>query len=491
MTQSEFRAQLLASICKDDLATFVEETSGYKLHAWQLLLCERLQKLKDQKGQRLLIHAPPQVGKSQIVSKRFPAWLVWNDKTTRVILAAYNKTHAGGLIESAKNAGLHEVLQGEIEWAKSNADDGTFTKERLKLNDAQPSIIGVGLDSGFTGKNASTLIVDDPYPNADHARSEAYNRSVRSFWEETAEPRLMANPDANVVVMFHRYHEQDIVGYLKTRGDWEEITFPAIADGNPNDPTNRQIGELLSPFHTEEGLLKKQEDDPKTFAGQFQGNPIAEGEKLFEPWMFDDRLIEPRECPNLSKWYRGVDTATSDKQSADDSATVKLAHDVQGNCFIRMPLTKKVNPAHLNEWMESLILQDLTTMTIVEEHNAGYGVVAYFQRLPAYRHLVKGQKITGAQGGKRQRALVLADLARQRKVYIVKEGEYQKYLDQLYAFTGTVPGEKDDLIDATTVIQTFIKEQKSAYEQIKVQNPYNPSNSPSARAFARLQASER
>ena len=212
MNISDVERQLRSEIAKESLSDFVEETSGYKLHPWQLILCDRLEKLKDQKGQRLLIHAPPQVGKSQIVSKRFPAWLVWRNKTIRIILAAYNKTHAGGLIDSAKNAGLHEVVQGAIEWAKSNADDGTFTKERLSLNDAQPSIIGVGLDSSFTGKNADLLILDDPYPNAEAARSEAYNRSVRSFWEETAEPRLMANPDSNVVVMFHRYHENDIVG---------------------------------------------------------------------------------------------------------------------------------------------------------------------------------------------------------------------------------------------------------------------------------------
>jgi hypothetical protein len=301
----------------------------------------------------------------------------------------------------------------------------------------------------------------------------------------------MAN-NSNVVVMFHRYHENDIAGYLMSKGDWEIITFPAIADGNPSDPTDREIGEVLSPrCHTIEALLKKQADDPKTFAGQFQGNPIAEGEKLFEPWMFEDRLIEPHQCPRLTKWYRGVDTATSDKQSADESGTAKVAYDQVGNCFIRVPQTKRVNPAHLNEWMESLIVGDMTTMTIVEEHNAGYGVVSYFQRLPAYRHLVKGQQIGARQGGKRQRALVLADLARQRKVFIVKECQYEKLLDQLYAFTGTVPGEKDDLIDAVTVVQTFIKEQKSEYEPVAIKNPYAHVNSPSAKRFAAAIAREK
>jgi hypothetical protein len=487
--------QIVMAQCWHSLDRFVEETSAISLHPWQKILCARLERLADEKGQRILIHAPPQVGKSQIVSKRFPAWLLWHNKLHRIILAAYNQTHALGLIDSAKNSAYHEIVRlsnHPIEWLKSNQGEGSYTRERYELNDAQPSLIGVGLDAGFTGRNADCLIIDDPYPNADAARSEAYNRSVRSFWNETAEPRLMANPDANVVVMFHRYHEHDIAGYLMRRfSDWEIMTFPAIADGNPHDPTFRSVCELLSPFHTLADLTKKQDDDPKTFAGQFQGNPVADGERLFEPDMFMDRLIEPYQCPPLKTWYRGLDTATSDKQSADDSATVKVAYDPNGDLYIRMPKTRKLNPAQLNEWMESIVVGDPFTTVIVEGHNAGFGVVGYLQRQPIYAKLVHLQMINAAHGGKRQRALILADLARRRKVYIVKEGEYEKLLDQLYGFTGSGPNEQDDLIDAITVVQTFLKERKSTYEKIESYNPYNPQSRPSAKKFADFQAKER
>ncbi len=461
-----FRHQLKTSMARESLASFVELTSGFRLHPWQKILCDRLQRLSSEKGQRLLISAPPQVGKSQIVSKRFPAWLVWRNKTIRIILAAYNKTHSGGLIDSAKAAALHEVVASSFDpilWVKSNDDDGTFSCERMALNDAQPSLIGVGLDSGFTGKNADLLLIDDPYPNAEDARSEGHNRKVRSFWEETAEPRLMANPDSNVVVMFHRYHENDIAGYLMKKGEWEVITFPALADGDPYDPTERRLGETLSPFHSRDWLLKKQAEDPKTFAGQFQGKPLAEGERLFEPWMFEERFVDPMKVPPLSPWFRGVDTAYEEKAYSDHSATVRCAFDSAGNLWLRGFESKKLQPGQMVEWMEALAEREGRSIQwVVEKHNAEFAVIDRLRRLG---FSVIGQKIGAAEGSKLQRAFVLHDLAYAKKVFVVQEGAWQDFMAQLFGFTGDPRlKEKDDLIDAVTVVTTYLRETQSTVE---------------------------
>lgn len=451
--------------CRRSLARYVSETSGFQLHPWQLLLCDRLQKLSTQTGQRILIHAPPQVGKSAVLSKRLPAWLIWQNPKIRIIIAAYNKIHAGALIDSSKKAALHSILGGAIEWAKANMDDGCFTPERLALNDAQPSLIGVGLDSSFTGKNADLLIVDDPYPNAEASRSDAYNRVVRSFWEETAEPRLMANPEANVVVMFHRYHENDIAGYLMERGDWEVICFPAIADGDLFDPTGRERGELLSPFHTLEVLLAKQAGDPKTFAGQFQGKPIAEGERMFEPWMFEDRFLEPTRVPSLRTWYRGVDTAMSDKAYADCSATARVAFDDAGNLYLRGFGKRRLTPGPLVDWMETMALRESRVQPWICEMQTNGSAVA--DRLMRLGFPVVRQKVQGAQGGKRERAFTLHTLAYARKVYIVKEGQWEDFMQELWSFTGDPKlGETDDLIDAVSVVLTYLKEVPSQREDV-------------------------
>jgi phage terminase large subunit-like protein len=407
----------------------------------------------------------------------------------RIVIVTYNEDFARRFYDAITSS-MVEIRRHYPEFdLKGNMSTGLVTTERAKLSDGTSSIVFTTIGIGFTGLGCDDVIIDDPYRGLEDATSASYRETVESFFVNKLMSRI--NAETNIYLMYHAWAVGDIGDYAVKKYDFKPVRFPEIADGGLDDPTGREPGEFLSPRMNEGLTLSLRDSDPKMFASMFQGIPISEGERLFEPWMFEDRIIEPYQCPKLTKWYRGVDTATKDKQSADDSATAKIAYDQAGNCFIRMPMTRKVNPAHLNEWMESLIVGDLTTMTIVEEHNAGYGVIAYFQRLPAYRQLVKGQQITAAQGGKRQRALVLADLARQRKVFIVKECEWEKLLDQLYAFTGTVPGEKDDLIDAITVVQTFIKEQKSDYEPILAVNPYNPMNSPSARRLVELKARER
>lgn len=453
---------------------FVVGTSGFELHAWQKLLTKRLEDLAEQKGQRLMVAAPPQVGKSQIVSKRYPAWLVWRQPKIRIILAAYNKMHACSLIEAAKNTTLHPIIQDSkspVKWGKSSEDEGSYTLQRMGLNDAQPSLLGVGLDSGFTGRNADLLVLDDPYSNAESARSAADNRRIRSFWEETAEPRLMANPDANVVVMFHRYHEDDIAGYLLRKDKWEVMNFPALADGDPNDPTGRAEGEVLSPFHDREWLLRKQQDDPKTFAGQFQGKPLAEGERLFEPWMFEERFVEPDRVPVLSPWYRGVDTAYEVRSYADQTATVRCAYDMHGNLWLRGFETERRQPGEMVEWMERIAERETrSTQWVVEQHNAGFAVIDRLRRLG---FSVIAQKIGAAQGSKLQRAFTLHNLAYARKVYIVKDGNWEAFMSQLYGFTGDPKlKERDDLIDAVTVVTTHLRETKSTSSVIVPPNRY-------------------
>jgi len=262
-------------------------------------------------------------------------------------------------------------------------------------------------------------------------------------------------------------------------GDWGSFTRPTS-----NNPyiSNDEIESM----RTEPGMTER------AFLQEVEAQFLADEGEVFAAWMFEDRIVEPNQVPNFVRWYRGFDTATGDKSWNDDTATVKVCYDQIGNMWLRGFKTKKLTPAELNNWAKEIILGDgLTTYQVIEAHNTGYGIAGFLQRQPGYEKLINLQKIGRAQGGKRQRAGILASMAEDKKVYIVKEGEYQKFYDQLLNFTGYVDGEQDDLIDAVSVVTTFIKEQKSAYEQIKVTNPYNPSNSPSARAFARLQASER
>ena len=251
-------------------------------------------------------------------------------------------------------------------------------------------------------------------------------------------------------------------------GDWGSFTQPT--SNNPYISDDEIEAMRVEPGMTDRAFLQEVE-------AQF----LADEGEVFSAWMFEDRFIEPNQAPVLSRWYRGFDTATGDKQWNDDTATAKAAYDQFGNLWIRGFKTKKLNPAQLNNWAQEVIESDgLGVNHIIEAHNTGYGIAGFMQRQPGYKSLINLQKIGKAQGGKRQRAGILAALAEDRKVYIVKEGEYLKFFDQLLNFTGYVDGEQDDLIDAVTVITTFLKESKSSNvsDERTIPNKYLHTNSP-------------
>lgn len=312
-------------LARRKLGHYVELTSNITLHRWQWDLCEILERFRHEEALRLLIHGPPQFGKSIILTKRLPAWLLGHRPDRRQVIAAYNVTHATTLsatVRDAMRGHLHrEVFPDPAGWIVEPSSEGEFfTELRKSRNDAQRSMRALGLQSGFTGSGADDVFIDDPYASADEARSETVNAKTIRFWTETAKPRI--NDETNVALMFHRYHESDMAGVLLETGKWEELRFPAIADDQGGDPTRqwRGIGEPLSPIRSIEFLEEIRAADPYVFAGQFQGRPRPDTGGLFPEGCFNYIDFPPR----YTRWVRFWDLAVSAKQTADYTAGVLI-----------------------------------------------------------------------------------------------------------------------------------------------------------------------
>lgn len=275
------------------LAEFVERTSFLRLDEWQVNLCERLEEIAAGKGRRVAIHAPPQFGKSIIVSQRFPAWLLARDPLHRIKLACYNVTH------STRFARIVRDVMQSAEYREMFPDVGLrvpgitsaeewSTRARAQLRDAQPSFKALGLATGFVGQGADTLLIDDPYSSPEEAYSEIINNKVYGFWTDTAKPRL--TEEANVILMFHRYTENDLAGRVLEEGDWDLLRYAAIADGDYShpvsdsrwgDPMGRPEGVPLSPRFSSE-YYQRQASNSYVWLSQFQGRPTAKTGAFFK-----------------------------------------------------------------------------------------------------------------------------------------------------------------------------------------------------------------
>lgn len=299
---------------------FCEATLNFKLHDWQKIVTERLGRLDEEEGARIIIHAPPQYGKSIITSQRLPAWLMGRNPLRRVGLACYNISHASNFGDVVKNLMVspeYDDIFPRVQMPRVASGESFALPARKSLSDGTMSWVAMGLLTGFVGRGfgpGDCLIIDDPYASPDQALSEATNEAVWRWWAHTAKVRVDAK--ANVVVFFHRYHEDDFAGRLIAEGGWEQYRFPAIADDGENDPTGRKEGELLSPMRTREFLETLRERDPQMFLGQFQGRPRpVEGAFIKREW-----LREESDPPKFHRVCRFWDLAVSTRTRGDYTA---------------------------------------------------------------------------------------------------------------------------------------------------------------------------
>lgn len=307
------------------LADFVESTSGLILEPWQKHMCKRLQMLTYQKGQRILLHKPPQHGGSVIVSQRLPAYLIGDNPYKRVRLACYNIEHA------TKFTAINKAIMQSPEYrtifkdsdliVPAKSSDAEFsTAGRKKLRDAQSSLMALGLATGFVGQGADDLIIDDPYASPQAAASPAIRASTWTFWTGSARVRIDEN--TNVIVMFHRYGEEDFAGQLieeeglkQEGGKWELISYRAEWDGDERlevggkDPVDRKVGQYLSPRKASQPeYYKEQKRNIKVWESQFQGKPSTADGSTFLVRKFD---IVPKVPVPLQKVCFAWDLASS------------------------------------------------------------------------------------------------------------------------------------------------------------------------------------
>lgn len=306
-------------------------------------------------GSRVAIHAPPQFGKSIIISQSYPAWVLGWDPMHRFRLATYNVFHSGRfsrvIIHLLKSPEHRELFPGSesqlpakhkvVEWS---------TNARTAHPDGQASFTALGLQSGFTGTGYDTLLMDDPYKGMEEALSEVIRDKTWRFWTDTAAVR--AQEHSNVFIMFHRYHQDDMGGRAILTGDFELWRYAAQADGDYSDeelgsdvkfpdPLNRQEGEYLSPRFGEPYYLRQKKNE-QVWYSMFQGRPSAKTGKMFNVSLL--KPIARAQVPNIIHRVRAWDNAATEGAGAF-TAGVDMGVDASGRIYLFDVERKQVGTA--------------------------------------------------------------------------------------------------------------------------------------------------
>lgn len=233
-----------------DYARFTNR--AYRPAAHHDLIAQALEEVERGSVKRLMIFMPPRHGKSELASRRFPAWALGRSPDRSIIAASYNSDLAGDFGRDVRNivaSEEHSVLFPDGGLAPdSRAQDRWHTT-------AGGGYAAAGVGTAVTGRGAHILLIDDPVKDRESADSEllrektyrwylstAYTRlegvltndDPDPLWRDIDEAREKGEPfDGAVVVIQTRWHEDDLSGRLLADMDrgadqWRVLSLPAI-----------------------------------------------------------------------------------------------------------------------------------------------------------------------------------------------------------------------------------------------------------------------
>lgn len=252
--------------------------------------------VEAKRSPRLILTAPPQHGKSELTSRRMPAYAFGKNPDLRIAGTAYSadlaesfSTDIQKIIDSVEYSSIFPGTRILAENSKS-AHAKRSTKE-FTIVGHRGNYRAVGRLGPLTGRPVEILIVDDPLKDFEEAMSETIRESSWNWLVTTAMSRLQEG--GGVIVMATRWHEDDIIGRLQDRekGRWKVINFPAIAE---SDETHRRAGEPLSiQRYSLESLISIRDGgliNSYQWAALYQQHPSPLGGGIFkrDDWRFYD-----------------------------------------------------------------------------------------------------------------------------------------------------------------------------------------------------------
>ena len=343
--------ELFRAKARKSFQSFVAYTyENYQMKWFHKCVCAYLDALYKGDIKKLMVFLPPQHGKSELSSRRFPAYLLGRNPDLKVALTSYSQDLASRFnrdIQKVMRAPEYTELFPKTAISKDVANSQVFEVAECK---GQLKTVGVG--GGLTGNPVDIGIIDDPFKDRLEANSPTYRQRTWDWYQDVFCTRL--HNDSKQLMLFTRWHEDDLAGRIldpknpyydaKEASEWTVIAMPALKEATPplkqaitvQDP--RKVGEALwEERHSAEKYEKRKRINPTGFASLDQQRPSAEeGNKIRAEWF---NIIKSSELPfNPSKvvWDCFIDGAWTDKVQNDETALLYCHFDIKSeNLYIR------------------------------------------------------------------------------------------------------------------------------------------------------------
>ena len=399
---------------------------------------------------RIIVHEPPQRGKSWQFSKLFPSFYMGHFPDDPIILTSYNDEHATSFSREIRNIVRDEEYRQLFPHVRIRTDSHAAHRWGIEGYRGEVNAGGI-LGGAITGKGARLLIMDDPYKNRAEAESAPHREKVVESYKSTLSTRLHAG--AIQLLPMTRWHKDDLAGYLLAQNlGFRYIRIPAIADGldytghnQEPDPLGRNLGEPLWPekypldfYNAQKELLGSYD-----WTSLYQGLPIPPEGMMFSREQLV--IIEPRDVPKDLRWVRFWDLATTEDRKADATASIEAAMDGEGIVYLRRGLHFKKEWPFVRARIAETAKAEPGVLVGIEAVGTQKGMVQEMYADPELADIgILGVPVSTS---KRIRALPLAARAEAGKLRVVAGDWNESFIREMIEFDS---GDHDDWIDAAS-----------------------------------------
>lgn len=456
-------------LARKNFADFVAYT--FPKFAWnwhhEVLAHELDQAAKFKRTHRkVIIVTPPRHGKSELVSRRLPAFMLGKYPEMETIQWCYSGDLAEKMGRDCKkileSPEFLEVFP-EFEFGEKRTHSEMSTKQGGNYKTS-------GVDGGVTGRGANLVVVDDPFKNREEAESQSRRDKVWESFKDDLMTRI--EYPYSVVVTMTRWHPDDLVGRLlkKEPGEWRVIHMPLIADyeqwdepypewdpREPGDPLwpgvrlkGRIEGDEEFDLPTEEELneeIKREfvvnmKSNPHGTNSLQQGRPTNKEGNLFKAdWML--RYSSPPETmePYCASVVLSIDANFKKTNTGSAAALVVMGQRSDGKICVLDAKWDRWSWVQLKKEAKKMAKKWPRATVVIEDKANGSALISELRDA--------GMVVVDYEPGKESkesRAQKLADVIESGAVFFPENASWVEPL--LALLTGFPTAEFDDPVDA-------------------------------------------
>jgi len=272
---------------RQSLIQFTEYTyDRYKTAKHHRIVAEQLERVMRRDVDRLMLLMPPRHGKTELASRRYPAFCLGNFPHRQIIAASASAEFAADIGREVRNIIRSEDygrLFPEVRLAEDSQASGRWHTNKGGI------FYAVGVGSQILGKGADEFIIDDPFGSMSDAQSELERKAVKEWYQGSVYNRLQ--PGGAIILINHRMHEDDLSGFLLEQqnngGDkWEIVQLPAI------DSSGAALWPEAYPIESLDRI--RANSLPRFFSALFQQDPQPDEGTFFKREWFKTHDERPK-----------------------------------------------------------------------------------------------------------------------------------------------------------------------------------------------------